>query len=167
MFGINRVIVIVQKFLPIIGIPSVRNRSTHFFFKCDIFICSGLKSCMDWTIEECTVVKLGSSNTINSTAWINTPGRYMADARCAMNLRGTFLVFVYGTKPRRQNRNCVKLFLAPEPRSTKHSGTDGKVTRFLMFAAWSPRDLGPNVHFGGTLTEFQSSCLDVVAKRKP
>ena len=68
----------------------------------------------------------------------------MADALCAMNLRGTFLVCVcvcvfcvcvYRTKPRRHNRNCVKLSVAPEPHGTKYPGTDGKVTRFLKFAA--------------------------------
>jgi hypothetical protein len=79
-------------------------------------------------------MQLGNSNTISSTAWINAPEQYMADARCAMNLRGTFLVFVYRTKPRRQNRNCVKLSVAPEPHGTKYSGTDDKVTRF-RFAA--------------------------------
>ena len=89
-------------------------------------------------------MQLVSSNTISSTSWINTPERYMADARCAMNLRGTFFVFVYGTKPRR-----VKLSLAPEPHGTKYFGTDGKVTRFFKFAAWSPREFGPNLHSGG------------------
>jgi hypothetical protein len=39
-------------------------------------------------------MQLGSSDTISSTAGINKPERYMADARCAMNLRGTFLVCV-------------------------------------------------------------------------
>jgi len=83
----------------------------------------------------------------------------MADARFAMNQKGTLLV--YRSKPRRQNRNCVALSLAPEPHGTKYSGTDDKVTRFLKFAT------SAQICIREESAESHSSRLNVVIERKP
>lgn len=57
----------------------------------------------------------------------------MADARCAMYLNGTFLRFVYRTKPRRHSHDYMKLPMSRKPHVTKYSDADGEVTRFLKF----------------------------------